>query len=279
MTTTAGLDLVPALRHAVEDGTLIVHLQPEIELSSGAVVGMEALVRWEHPARGLLWPAEFLGLADEVGLLPEIGWAVIGRCIGELRGWRELAPLPNGQQRQLWVNISVSQLLESDFAERLGRMIADAGLPDGMLGLELTEGALATGSYARRLLDDLHAVGVALAVDNVKAWYSWLASLRNSPIEAVKLDREFVRGVGSEVAGDHIVQSVIDLAHANGLRVVADGVESWSEGARLCELGCDRGIGYLFSGPQRPEHARLMLAHGAGWTRPSSITIPTQKEH
>lgn len=273
---TASLDLVPALRHAVEDGTLIVHLQPEIELAGGAVVGMEALVRWEHPARGLLWPTEFLDVADDAGLLPEIGWSVVRRCIKELRGWSELTPMAYGQQRQLWVNVSASQLLANDFVERLGRAVADAGLPQGALGLELTEGALATGSYARRLLAELHDAGVAIAVDNVKAWYSWLGTVQDSPIEAVKLDREFVRGVGSDVDGDHIVQSVIDLAHAHGLRVVADGVESWSEGARLCELGCDRGIGYLFSGPQRPEHARLMLAHGAGWTRPTSVTIPTQ---
>jgi EAL domain-containing protein (putative c-di-GMP-specific phosphodiesterase class I) len=272
----ASVDLVRALRHAADDGTLVVHLQPEIDLASGAVVAMEALVRWEHPVRGLLWPGDFLAAADAEGLLPRIGWAVITRCVDELSSWRSLTPLAGGGDRQLWVNVSVSQLLEPDFVERLADLVARRELPRGALGLELDERALATGSYARRLLDDLATAGVALAVDNVTAWYSWLATLRESPIEAVKLDRGFVRGVGNDVEGDTVVASVIDLAHRNGLRVVAEGVESWSEGARLCELGCDRGMGYLFSGPQRPEHARLMLAHGAGWTRPSTVRIPAQ---
>jgi len=274
--SSATVDLVPALRHAADDGTLLVHLQPEIDLASGTVVGMEALVRWEHPARGLLWPSEFLDAADEAGLLPEIGWSVIRRCVEELCGWASLAPLPDGVRRQLWVNVSVSQVLETDFVDRLAALVRDAGLPPGALGLEVTEAALATGSYAPRLFADLHDAGVALAVDDVTAWYGWLSTLRGSPIEAVKLDRAFVRGVGSDVDGDTVVSSFIDLAHNQGLRVVAEGVESWAEGARLCELGCDRGLGYLFSGPQRPEHARMMLVHGAGWTHPTTIRIPPQ---
>jgi len=259
--TMTSIDLVSALRHATDDGTLVVHMQPEIDLASGAVVGMEALLRWEHPARGLLWPADFLSAADEAGLLPEIGWSVIRRCVEELVSWRSLAPLPNGASRQLWVNVSVSQLLEVDFADRLKALIDAAGLPQGVLGLEVTEAALATGSYAKQLLADLHDAGVALAVDNVTSWYSWLTNIRSSSVEAVKLDRGFVRGVGSDVDGDTVVSSVINLAHSHGLRVVAEGVESWSEGARLCELGCDRGLGYLFSGPQRPDDAgpRLRL--------------------
>lgn len=268
--TSAIDDLPHVLRSAVDDGRLVVHLQPEVDLASGALVGMEALARVEHPARGLLWPGDFLPVAEEAGVLPALGWAVIRRCVRELRGWQTLPPLPGGQPRTLWVNVTVSQLLESDFVERIHGLLAMEGVPAGCLGLELSESALATGTFATGLLRDLHAAGVALGIDNVTAWYGHLAALKSLPIDAVKLDRGFVRGVGSEVEGDHIVSSVIELAHAQGLRVVADGVESWSEGARLCELGCDHALGYLFSGPQRPEHARLMLAHGAGWTVPSA---------
>jgi diguanylate cyclase len=124
------------------------------------------------------------------------------------------------------------------------------------------------------MLEALRDIGVALAIDDFGTWYSSLGTLGELPIEAVKLDQSFVRGVGSDLENDSIVASVIQLAHAHGVRVVAEGVESWSEGARLCELGCDRALGYLFSGPQRAEQARLMLAHGTGWEGSGRVPMP-----
>jgi EAL domain-containing protein (putative c-di-GMP-specific phosphodiesterase class I) len=263
------LDLVPDLKHAVEDDALVVHFQPEVDLSSGCVVGMEALVRWQHPKRGLLWPSDFLGVAERAGLLPKLGWEVLHRGARELSSWRSLPLADDGTPRQLWVNVSASQLLEVDFPERVAGLIAEFDLIPGTLGIEVTEETLATGSkHAPILLQELRDAGAVLAIDDFGTWYSSLGTLGDLPIEAVKLDRTFVRGVGSDLEDDSIVSSVITLAHAHGLRVVAEGVESWSEGARLCELGCDRAHGYLFSGPQLPEHARLMMAHGSGWVTP-----------
>jgi EAL domain-containing protein (putative c-di-GMP-specific phosphodiesterase class I) len=263
------LDLVSALSRAVEEDALVVHYQPEVDLASGGVVGMEALLRWQHPQRGLLWPVDFLAIADRAGLLPTLGWEVLRRGAKELASWRSLPPIIDGSPRQLWVNVSASQLLEADFVDRIAGLIAEHGLMPDTLGLEVTEETLATGSkHAPALLQELRDVGVALAIDDFGSWYSALGTLGELPIVAVKLDQPFVRGVGSDLENDSIVSSVIALAHAHGVRVVAEGVESWSEGARLCELGCDRAMGYLFSGPQIPEHARLMLAHGAGWTTP-----------
>jgi EAL domain-containing protein (putative c-di-GMP-specific phosphodiesterase class I) len=266
---TLDLDLVPALKRAVDDDALVVHYQPEVDLASGAVVGMEALVRWQHPQRGLLWPADFLAVAERAGLLPAIGWEVLVRGARELASWRSLPLGVDGTPRQLWVNASASQLLQVDFAERLANLIAEYDLLPGTLGIEITEETLATGSkHAPALLAELREAGVVLAIDDFGSWYSSLGTLGDLPIEAVKLDRSFVRGVGSDLDDDSIVSSVIALAHAHGIRVVAEGVESWAEGARLCELSCDRALGYLFSGPQLPEHARLMMAHGSGWTTP-----------
>ena len=269
------LDLVPSLREALDHESLVLHFQPEVDLATGAVVGMEALLRWQHPQRGLLWPADFLAVADGAGLLPSLGWWVLERCAAELETWRPLPPTADGSPRQMWVNVSGSQLLEPDFADRVARLVTECALAPGTLGLEVTEEGLAIGSrHATALLERLREIGVALALDDFGTWYSSLGTLGELPIQAVKLDRSFVRGVGSDLENDTIVSSVIELAHAHGVRVVAEGVESWAEGARLCELGCDRALGYLFSGPQRAEQARLMLAHGTGWSGAGRLPSP-----
>jgi len=269
------LDLVPALSRALDTDALVLHFQPEVDLASGAVVGMEALLRWQHPQRGLLWPADFLAVADGAGLLPRLGWWVLERCIAELESWRPLPPTVDGSRRQMWVNVSGSQLLEADFVDRLLGLIHDSALPPGVLGLEVTEEGIGGGSrHTAMLLAELRDAGVALALDDFGTWYSSLATLGELPIEAVKLDQSFVRGVGNDLENDTIVSSVIELAHAHGIRVVAEGVESWAEGARLCELGCDHALGYLFSGPQRAEQARLMLAHGTGWQGSGRVPAP-----
>jgi diguanylate cyclase len=275
---TLDLDLVPALSRAIEDDALVLHFQPEVDLASGAVVGMEALLRWQHPQRGLLWPADFLAVAEGAGLMPELGWWVLGRCAAELESWRPLPPTVDGAARQLWVNVAGSQLLQPDFVDRVARLVRDSSLPPGVLGLEVTEEGLANSHLpGPALLLALREAGVAMAVDDFGTWYSSLGTLGELPLEAVKLDQSFVRGVGSDLEGDGIVSSVIELAHAHGVRVVAEGVESWSEGARLCELGCDRALGYLFSGPQRAAQARLMLAHGTGWQGAGRVPVPRER--
>jgi EAL domain-containing protein (putative c-di-GMP-specific phosphodiesterase class I) len=273
------LELVPALTRALDSDALVLHFQPEVDLASGAVVGMEALLRWQHPQRGLLWPGDFLAVADGAGLMPALGWWVIEKCVAELESWRPLPRTVDGVRRQMWVNVAGSQLLEPTFVERVAKLVGEAALPPGMLGLEVTEEALSTGSRAAtELMASLREAGVALAIDDFGTWYSSLGTLGELPIEAVKLDQSFVRGVGSDLENDSIVSSVIELAHAHGVRVVAEGVESWSEGARLCELGCDRALGYLFSGPQRAEQARMMLAHGTGWQGAGKVPTPRTRQ-
>jgi EAL domain-containing protein (putative c-di-GMP-specific phosphodiesterase class I) len=269
------LDLVPALTHAVDEDALVLHFQPEVDLATGAIVGMEALLRWKHPRRGLLWPADFLAVADAAGFMPRFGNWVLERCAAELASWRTLPPSPLGEPRQLWVNVSASQLYAHDFVDRVAALVQSSGLPPRTLGIEVTEEALQQGNrLATDVLLDLRSAGVALAVDDFGTWYSSLATLGDLPVDAVKLDRSFVRGVGTDMEGDDIVDSVIRLAHAHDLYVVAEGVESWSEGARLCELGCDRALGFLFSGPQDSQEARWMLARGTGWKSPRGMPAP-----
>jgi EAL domain-containing protein (putative c-di-GMP-specific phosphodiesterase class I) len=264
-------DLTNDLRVAVGEKGFDLVFQPEVELASGAVVGMEALLRWPHPIRGLLGPGEFLEVADRAGLMPEIGTWVLEEAAKELDTWREMPPHPTVRTRQLWVNVAAAQCTDG-FVDHVAGLIAQHHLPPGTLGLEFSERTLnAIGPRAIEVLGELRALGCALAVDDFGTWYSSLATLDELPIDAVKLDRRFVRGVGGDLDDDSIVASVIRLAHARDLYVVAEGVESWSEGARLCELGCDRAHGYLFSTPQRADKARLMLTRGVGWRNRATV--------
>ena len=265
------VDLVHELKQSVDDGSLVLQLQPEIDLASGGVVGMEALLRWRHPDRGVLLPSEFLPVAAAAGLMPLIGWWVLERSAAEVATWSTLPP--SDTPRQLWVNVAGLQLAEPGFTDRVAALIRRHGLAAGTLGIEVTEETLAQEpALVAVTLEELRDAGVALAVDDFGSWYSSLSTLGDLPVDAVKLDQSFVRGVGSDLDDDTIVASVIRLAHARDLYVVAEGVESWSECARLVDLGCDRAFGYLFSPPQTPERARAMLARGSGW-RPRTVDV------
>jgi EAL domain-containing protein (putative c-di-GMP-specific phosphodiesterase class I) len=260
------LGLVPALPAGVEQDQFVLHFQPEVELASGALVGMEALLRWQHPERGLLWPRQFLPVAETAGLLGLLGWWVVEHCVAEAGMWQDLPGAADRPVQTLWINVSGDHLAELEFVDRVRDLVSARGLRPGAIGLEITEEALAPlGSRATRVLGDLHTAGIALAVDDFGTWYSSFATLGELRVDVVKLDATFVRGVGSDLEEDTIVGSVIRLAHAHRLVVVAEGVESWAEGARLCELGCDRAHGYLFSAPVRAERARQLLARSAAW--------------
>ncbi len=269
-------DLTADLRVALAEDAFELVFQPEVELASGAVVGMEALLRWPHALRGLLGPADFLSAADRAGLMPALGSWVLERAAAELASWGSMPPHPTVRDRQLWINVAATQCTDG-FVEQIADVVRRHGLRRGTLGLEFSEKTLeAIGPRALAVLGELRELGCALAVDDFGTWYSSLATLDELPIDAVKLDRRFVRGVGGDLDDDSIVASVIRLAHARDLYVVAEGVESWAEGARLCELGCDRAHGFLFSTPQRADRARWMLTRGVGWRNGSSRPAPMQ---
>jgi EAL domain-containing protein (putative c-di-GMP-specific phosphodiesterase class I) len=269
-------DLTADLRVALAEDAFELVFQPEVELASGAVVGMEALLRWPHASRGLLGPADFLSAADRAGLMPALGSWVLERAAAELASWGSMPPHPTVRDRQLWINVAATQCTDG-FVEQIAGVVRRHGLRRGTLGLEFSEKTLeAIGPRALAVLAELRELGCALAVDDFGTWYSSLATLDELPIDAVKLDRRFVRGVGGDLDDDSIVASVIRLAHARDLYVVAEGVESWAEGARLCELGCDRAHGFLFSTPQRADRARWMLTRGVGWRNGSSRPAPMQ---
>ena len=278
MAITCTPDDLSALHRAAADGALELLYQPEVDLATGGIVAMEGLLRWHHRDLGVLAPPAFLDLAETSGEIGPIGRWVLREGAAEAARWSRM----DGPQRRLWLNVSAGQLTADDFVDAVRDVVTEHELPDGALGIELTEGCItALGSAAAPLLGRLHDAGVALAVDDFSSWYATLGAMQALPIDAVKLCHRYVRGVGEDVGidggGDSIVATVIQQAHRRGLYVVAEGVETWGEAARLTELGCDRAHGWLFASAQRADKARWLLQHGRGWqgtTVATSVPVP-----
>ena len=277
-TSGLDLDLIPALCAAPHDGSLQLVFQPQLDLATGTVVGMEALLRWKHPDRGVLRPDVVLPLAEHVGAMPALeGW-VLDAAVDEAARWARI----DGPPRQLWVNMSRASLTDPHFLVDVADRVGGAGLPRGTLGIEVTEEAVLAleaqqVGTAASVLAELREIGCATAVDDFGSWYSSLASLEQLPLDAVKIDRNMVRGLAADTEeGDIVVSAVVRLAHRHGLLVVAEGVESWAEGSRLLEVGVDRAHGYLFSAPLPPGQARWMLVKGGGYCG-SPPPVPTPR--
>jgi diguanylate cyclase len=264
---SATLDDLPALHRSVEDGTLELLYQPEVELDSGALVAMEGLLRWHHGDLGVLAPPAFLDLAERSGEIGPIGQWVLDSGAAEARRWQALP----GPQRRLWLNVSLAQVCSPGLAPAVARALEAHDLAPGALGLEVSEATvLRLGDSAAARLTALRAAGVALAVDDFTTWYATLGVIADLPVDVVKLGERYVRGIGDE-DGDAderrsaMVATVVEQAHDHGMTVVAEAVETWSEAARLTELGCDRAHGWLFASPQRADRARWLLSRGTGW--------------
>ena len=259
--TTAAVDIA-ALHRAATDGSLELMYQPEIDMASGAIVAMEGLLRWHHGSLGVLGPGDFLDLAIRSGEISPIGEWVLRTGAAQAADWGTL----RGPRRQLWLNVSAEQVRADGFAQLVADVVTENKLPPGCLGLEVSErSCLELGRDAAPLLLALRGAGVSLAVDDFSSFYATLGAIEALPVNAVKLGHKYVRGVGDADHDDSFVQSVIERAHARGMHVVAEGVEEWSEHARLIELGCDRAHGWLFASAQRADKARWLLTQGSGW--------------
>ena len=275
----ARLELEGELRRALARGEIEAFYQPEVSLESGRVVAVEALARWRHPQRGLLLPAEFIPLAEETGLIVELGYRVLRVALGQAARWRENWGGPPGSAPPVvWVNLSARQFREPDLAAKVSAILAETGVEPGALGLEVTESILVEDAGPSvSLLEDLRRLGVGLAVDDFGTGYSSLGYLTRLPVGYLKIDRSFVSGLGPEdgpdatgeaedrSAGDAtIVSAVIGLARSMGMKVVAEGVETGGQLARLEEMGCDLAQGYRFARPLPAGEATAYLADGRG---------------
>ena len=258
--TMERLELENDLRRALERSELRLHYQPLVELASGRIVGLEALVRWQHPERGLVPPLSFIPLAEETGLIVPIGHWVLQTACRQARAWQRAMP---GRELVISVNLSARQFTEPDLVAQVTDILEETGLPPHLLELELTETVLMDHSEAgTRALRALRGLGVKLVLDDFGTGYSSLAYLRHLPLDTIKIDRSFVNGLDAEDANLPIVQAVIALAHGLGIGVVAEGIETEAQLTRLRSLVCDRGQGFYYARPLPPDELAGMLAAG-----------------
>jgi EAL domain-containing protein (putative c-di-GMP-specific phosphodiesterase class I) len=233
------------LRVAVASGQFVLHYQPKVDIRSGAVVGVEALVRWEHPDAGLQYPDSFLPIVEQIGCMPALTRLVLEAAISQRREW-----YLDGIALTMAVNLSASNLDDPDLVTDIALMLVGAGVPSDALELEITETNLMIDPLqAKTTLEALHALGIGLSVDDYGTGFSSLQYIRDLPVHELKIDRTFVTGMSDDDRNRAIVRSTIQLGHALGLRVVGEGVETRDDLALLERLGCDSAQGYYLCKP------------------------------
>jgi EAL domain-containing protein (putative c-di-GMP-specific phosphodiesterase class I) len=229
----------------MSDGELGVLYQPKVDLLTGEVRGAEALVRWEHPLRGLVLPSSFVSHAEHTGLIRPLTMHVLDAAVSQVASWRR-----SGLDLTVAVNLSMRSLLDRALIDDVEQVLAKWDAPAEALVLELTESTImADPQRAREILDALHDLGVGLSIDDFGTGYSSLAKLRQLPVDEIKIDRSFIVDMAGDGSDATIVRSTIDLARNLGLRVVAEGVEDVAVRDQLAALGCELGQGYFFSPP------------------------------
>ena len=260
------LELVADLRRAHIHDEFVLHYQPTIELATGAVVGVEALVRWQHPTRGLVQPADFITLAEETGSIVDIGRWVLEEACRQAARWR--SELPGGEALSVSVNVSTRQVRRPTLVDDVQRALVDSGLSPQALTLEITESVLARRrEEMTSILEDVTGLGVQLALDDFGTGYSSLSLLQDLPVHTLKIDRSFVQSIATGRERRAFVRAIIELAHALDLKVIAEGIEVPAQAAELQRLGCRFGQGFHFA---RPLPAHEFEAYFTGGRRPST---------
>jgi diguanylate cyclase (GGDEF)-like protein len=242
------LQLVEELRSAIENRELVLHYQPQLDLRSGEILAVEALLRWNHPQMGLIPPLKFLPLAEEAGLMRSLTALVLDDALAQCALWRE-----GGRLLVVSVNISATNLLDDGFADLVRHLLDRHRLPAAALVLELTETSIISEfEKSRQVIEELRGLGLVVSIDDFGAGFTSLAYLSNLAVGELKLDRTFIAGLSDQHSGREfeLVRSTIDLGHALGLRVVAEGIEDKETLELLSALGCDLAQGYFISRPK-----------------------------
>jgi diguanylate cyclase (GGDEF)-like protein/PAS domain S-box-containing protein len=241
------LSLINELRRAVEEGELVLHYQPKIDLRSGALAGVEALVRWEHPIRGLISADQFRPSAEQAGLIDSLSQWVLRAALMQATAWRRI-----GLEIPVAVNLSMRSLYDEQLPDKIAELLLATRTPASLLVVEITESSLMIDPpRTLAILTHLREMGIRVAIDDFGTGHSSLAYLKRLPVDEVKIDRSFVKDLTTDATDRVIVRATVDLAHSLGLRVVAEGVEDERTSALLVELGCDEAQGFHLGRPLR----------------------------
>ena len=257
------LQLENDLRRAIALQEFCLHYQPIVSLSTGQLSGFEALVRWDNPSGRIYPPAEFIPVAEETGLINELGWWVLQEACHQISIWQQQFP----QTPPLAINVNLSgvQLKQVNLLNRIEEILQQTGIPSYCLKLEITESCiLETVSREEKMLKQLKALGILLCIDDFGTGYSSLSRLHEFPIDTLKIDRSFVSRIGADNSGVEIIQTIVTLARSRGMDIVAEGIETPTQLQKLGELGCELGQGYLFSQPVDSEKASELLGLKVG---------------
>jgi EAL domain-containing protein (putative c-di-GMP-specific phosphodiesterase class I) len=256
------LALEQEMRVALQREEFAVHYQPTVKIDTGAITGVEALLRWHTPEHGPVPPTRFIPIAETTGLIHPLGEFVLRKACSQVAAWARDRLLP--ASFVMWVNVSGKQLSVGGLPAIVQRAIEDAGIRPDMLGLEITENAIVddgpTGDRTRRELRELRDQGVRIALDDFGTGFSSLGHLRSLPIDVIKVDRSFVEGVERDAKNAAITSNLASLAHALGLLALAEGVESEAELHTVRKLGCDAAQGFLFARPGSATEITELLA-------------------
>jgi len=250
------LTLASELRQAIESGDLVIHYQPKVDIATESIVGVEALVRWQHPEKGMIPPDLFIPMAEETGIIhPFTAW-LISETSRQIRCWQD-----KGIDLIVAINLAPRNLLEADLPEQLQRAIRHCNISPSNFMMEITErGLIAEPQRAMATLDRIHNIGIPISIDDFGTGYSSLAYLKDMPIDELKIDKTFISGMNQDASSLTIVQMVIQMAHFLGLEVIAEGVESAEEWRQLDLLACDRAQGYYMGKPMPSEQLESWLS-------------------
>jgi diguanylate cyclase (GGDEF)-like protein len=255
----ARLALAGELRGAIERGELTIHYQPKADLSTGLIVGAEALVRWQHPVRGLLAADAFVPIAERTGLIKPLSLYVVRAALTQCRAWSEA-----GLDLGVAVNLTIPDLLDLELPDHIAELLDETGVPPGRLELEITESTILADPFrVRQVLTRLNEMGLRLAIDDFGTGYSSLAYLKRLPVQTIKIDKSFVTGMCDDPSDATIVRSTIDLGRNLGLAIVAEGVETRETWNALRGLGCSLAQGYLIGRAMPADDLARQLATGS----------------
>ena len=257
------LELENHLRQAVKRNEFVLHYQPIISLNNSKLVGFEALIRWQHPTKGFIFPVEFIPIAEDTGLILEIGEWLLEEACQQLKRWQQkFAQIPQVASLKMNVNIASQQLQQPEFIQKLDRILQETGLNGNCLRLEITESVLIDpGGSIQNTLKQIRERNIKLSIDDFGTGYSSLSYLRRFPIDNLKIDRSFIEQMNYDLENLEIVRVIITLAKTLGMDAISEGVETLQQLQQLKALGCEFGQGYLFSKPLPSIGVESMLAH------------------